>query len=46
MAAGHIRLRPILMTTTAAMVFGMLPMAAALQVRADGPYWAADHRRC
>ena len=34
-AAGHIRLRPILMTT-AAMVFGMLPMAAALQEGADG----------
>jgi len=34
-AAGHIRLRPILMTT-AAMVFGMLPMALALQEGADG----------
>ncbi len=34
-AAGHIRLRPILMTT-AAMVFGMLPMALALEEGADG----------
>lgn len=34
-AAGHIRLRPILMTT-AAMVFGMLPMALALKEGADG----------
>jgi hydrophobic/amphiphilic exporter-1 (mainly G- bacteria), HAE1 family len=34
-AAGHIRLRPILMTT-GAMVFGMLPMALALQEGADG----------
>ena len=33
--AGHIRLRPILMTT-AAMVFGMLPMALALKEGADG----------
>ena len=33
--AGHIRLRPIFMTT-AAMVFGMLPMALALQEGADG----------
>jgi hydrophobic/amphiphilic exporter-1 (mainly G- bacteria), HAE1 family len=33
--AGHIRLRPILMTT-AAMVFGMLPMALALEEGADG----------
>ncbi|MCC7068321.1 MAG: efflux RND transporter permease subunit [Burkholderiales bacterium] len=33
--AGHTRLRPILMTT-AAMVFGMLPMALALQEGADG----------
>lgn len=34
-AAGHIRLRPILMTT-AAMVFGMLPMALALEEGGDG----------
>jgi len=34
-SAGHIRLRPIFMTT-AAMVFGMLPMALALQEGADG----------
>ena len=34
-SAGHIRLRPILMTT-AAMVFGMLPMALALKEGADG----------
>ncbi len=34
-AAGHIRLRPIFMTT-AAMVFGMLPMALALKEGADG----------
>jgi hydrophobic/amphiphilic exporter-1 (mainly G- bacteria), HAE1 family len=34
-AAGHIRLRPILMTT-AAMVFGMLPMALALEEGSDG----------
>ena len=33
--AGHIRLRPIFMTT-AAMVFGMLPMALALKEGADG----------
>ena len=33
--SGHIRLRPILMTTCA-MVFGMLPMALALQEGADG----------
>jgi hydrophobic/amphiphilic exporter-1 (mainly G- bacteria), HAE1 family len=33
--AGHIRLRPILMTT-AAMVFGMLPMALALEEGSDG----------
>ncbi len=33
--AGHIRLRPIFMTTSA-MVFGMLPMALALQEGADG----------
>ncbi len=33
--AGHIRLRPIFMTT-AAMVFGMLPMALALEEGADG----------
>ena len=33
--AGHIRLRPIFMTT-AAMVFGMLPMALALQEGSDG----------
>jgi hydrophobic/amphiphilic exporter-1 (mainly G- bacteria), HAE1 family len=34
-SAGHIRLRPIFMTT-AAMVFGMLPMALALEEGSDG----------
>ncbi len=34
-AAGHIRLRSILMTT-AAMVFGMLPIALAMEEGADG----------